>query len=103
MFGEEKAIARLGLWLGLGIWALIMSISLIVFLDPRPEDITVGRMAQFLGLQAMAGAVGVMIWELGRMFRRGTTIRRLSRVPLALALCIMSGMTAMTILAVVSR
>jgi hypothetical protein len=39
----------------------------------------------YLGWQGIAGMVAVAVYAIGRVWEKGTTIRRMSRVPLLLA------------------
>jgi hypothetical protein len=74
-------------WIGLILWALAFAASFIVtgMTDPTGDGFTRGlnRVTTFLGWQAAAGLIGIVLWVVGNGFAKGTWARRLSRAPAA--------------------
>lgn len=84
----------------LAIWAAAWVFSLVqVFAEPTGDGFTRGmnRVTGFLGWQGVAGVVALGLWGLGRGFPKGSGVRRISAVPLGIALALALALVGMVI------
>ncbi|MGI1662939.1 hypothetical protein ACRDNQ_11915 [Palleronia sp. KMU-117] len=86
----ESDLRRLVLMTCLALWALLWGWSFATFVGTEPggEVSALGsdRMTTFLGWQMAAALPAFAAWVLGRDWPPDSGVRRLSRVPLRLAL-----------------
>ncbi len=70
-------------------WLLAWAASVAVFwaLEPTGDGFARGlnRVMAFLGWQAIAAMLAPVVWGIGRAWPKGSAVRRLSRVPMGLA------------------
>ncbi len=70
-------------------WLLAWAASVAVLwtLEPSGEGFVRGlnRVTAFLGWQAIAAMLAPVVWGIGRAWPKGSAVRRLSRLPMALA------------------
>ncbi|MEL7029889.1 MAG: hypothetical protein AAGL49_11955, partial [Pseudomonadota bacterium] len=82
-------MTRTLIWALMAVWAGLYAWSFIAFQITAPTDFGftkgLNRVTTFLGWQAAAGAVGVVVWMMGGAFERGSVGRWLARGPVALA------------------
>ena len=88
--GHER---RLWILMGLlALWLAAYGYSIVVLLGAdQPADSAVqglSRWAGFLGWQGVAGITAMAIWGVGRGLTKRTGIRRISSVPLGMALAL---------------
>ena len=78
------------LWALLALWAALYASSFVLsyLTEPTGDSFTRGfnRLSLFLQLQGAACVLAVILWIQGRTVRRGTSLRRLTRLPGILAL-----------------
>ena len=90
---------RLWLMVLTALWVMVWGGSFVAFVltEPAGEDFVRGfnRVATFLGWQGIAGVLAIAIWGVGRGWRRGSPPRRLSRVPLTLAILLLLAILAL--------
>ena len=72
----------LALWLAAGI------VSVMVLLRSQPLGPGLSPMQGFLGWQGVAGMLGFGCWGIGMGFPRGSPVRRVAAIPLAVALAL---------------
>jgi len=67
--------------------------------DPTGDGFTRGlnRVTGFLGWQGVAGILAFACFGVGRSFPKGSDIRRISAVPLGMAVALILGLTAWSI------
>lgn len=82
----------------LALWLLSFAASFVITAHTAPSDfgLTAGlnRIETFLGWQLAAAFLGVLAWLAGNRQTRGSVLRRLSRVPLALFALFVAGLVA---------
>ena len=88
--GHER---RLWILMGLlALWLAAYGYSIVVLLDTDRATGSVvqglSRWTGFLGWQGVAGITAAAIWGVGRGFPKRTGIRRISAVPLGMALAL---------------
>lgn len=88
--GHER---RLWILMGLlALWLAAYGYSIVVLLgtDPPMDGVarSTDRWTVFLGWQGVAGITATAIWGVGRGFPKRTGIRRISAVPLGMALAL---------------
>lgn len=85
----DSDLRRLVLMACLALWALMWgwSVAAFAWADPVSTDAVrgTGRMTTFLGWQMAAALPAFAAWALGRDWPAASGVRRLSRVPLQLA------------------
>lgn len=71
-------------------WVFAFGFAFFTFAttDPTGESFTRGmnRITSYLGWQGVAGMISIALISVGRGWPRGTAVRRMSGVPLALAI-----------------
>ena len=81
---------RLLLTVLMAVWVLVFGYAFVAFWTTAPTGDGFGRglnrVVTYLGWQGIAGMLAVAIWGVGRSWPKGAGARRLSAVPLALAL-----------------
>ncbi len=89
------------IWLLMAVWAVLFAASFaMAFLTgPSGDGFTRGlnRIEIFAQLQFGAGAVGGLIWLIGRRLTRGSALRWISRIPVlmvALLIAVIGGIIA---------
>ena len=74
----------------MALWALAFAYAFVAFWTTAPSGDGFGRglnrVVTYLGWQGIAGMLAVAIWGVGRGWPKGSSARRLSAVPIALAL-----------------
>ena len=70
----------------LALWLAAYGYSIVYLLNTDPATGSANRFTGFLGWQGAAGIFAFAIWGVGRGFPRNTGIRRISSVPLGIAL-----------------
>ena len=76
----------------IALWAAAWGYSLVaVFADPTGDGFSRGlnRVKGFLGWQGIAGMIALALWGVGREFDRNSGLRRISGVPLGMALALL--------------
>jgi len=88
-------VAVWALWLGAVIYSVVFLLT-----EPATGDgFTRGmnRITGFLGWQGVAGTLAVGVWGVGRGFAKGSGARRISAVPLWLALALVLSIVALVV------
>ena len=71
-------------------WLLAFAYAFVAYMTTSPTDIGLtrglNRVTAFLGWQGVAGILAVAVFAIGNAWPRASGIRRLSRIPLGLAL-----------------
>ncbi|MEO0692488.1 MAG: hypothetical protein AAFY90_06405 [Pseudomonadota bacterium] len=91
---------RMLLLIGLGaVWVLAYGYSFAVFAltEPTGDGFVRGmnRVRVFFGWQGVAGMLAIAIWGLGRQWPKGSPARRISLVPIGLALLLIAGISGL--------
>lgn len=77
------------------LWFLAFGYAFVAFwiTPPEGDGFTRGsnRVLSFLGWQGIAGMIAVALWGVGRGWPKGAPARRMTAVPLALALLLVAG------------
>ena len=86
---------RRALWLVIlaAIWVMVFAYAFYAYLEAPPE----GHQARqaFLGWQAIAGLFSIAIWAIGRHWPRRTPMRRLTSVPILIAVLLAASIFAL--------
>lgn len=96
----------LGLMVLLALWVAAWGYSLVpLFAEPTSDGFTRGmnRMAGFLGWQGVAGMIALALWGIGRGLPNGSGARRISGVPLGMALALLLVLVGMVLWAQLSH
>jgi len=90
MTDEKTQNRMLALMVMLALWLATFgySVSILLSGDPAADVFTGGlsRASKFLGWQGVAGVVAVAVWGVGRGFPRVSGIRRITGIPIGIAL-----------------
>lgn len=86
----------LALWLGAYGYSLFVVLNAASVASATLPDTAAS--AGFLGWQAIAGVIAFACWAVGRTFPGDTGIRRISGVPLGMALAVVIGLVAYALL-----
>ena len=85
----------------LAAWAVVYgySIYFLLTVSPQGDGVTRGlnRISGFLGWQGLAGIIAFACWGIGWAFARSSSIRRISAVPMAMALALLMVMVGMVL------
>ena len=79
-------MVMIALWLA----ASAYSVAFLINVEPTGDGFTRGlnRVSGFLGWQGVAGMLAFAVWGVGLGFPKGSGIRRISAVPLGMALAL---------------
>jgi len=105
MAGDKSETRKLLLMALLALWVAAFGYS-IIFAATTPtsgDGFTRGmnRITGFLGWQGVAGTLAFACWGVGWSFERGLGIRRISTVPLGMALLVILAIIGWTVVAMV--
>ncbi|MEQ9014724.1 MAG: hypothetical protein RLO38_04185 [Roseovarius confluentis] len=94
MMKEQPAKPTFLLTVLFAIWAMCFAYSFVSFAVTAPsgDGFTRGlnRISSFLGWQGIAGLLSIVLWVLGRSWPRGSSVRRMSVVPIWIALLLLA-------------
>ncbi len=86
---DTRTLLLMGL---LALWAVVFAYSVyFLFITPATDDgfsRGLSRINGFLGWQGVAGMLGFACWGIGWSFPKGSGIRRVSALPLGMALAL---------------
>lgn len=89
MADEPSDSRRFGLTLLVAIWAMAFVYAFVAAAMAEPPDggsLALGRARAYLGWQGLAGLLAIAVLGVGRRWPKGSSVRRLSLVPLAIAI-----------------
>ena len=98
--------ARLLLTVLAAAWGLAFAYAFVSFAITPPNDMGftrgLNRIEAFLGWQGVAGVLAIAIFAIGRRWPVGTSIRKLSMVPLILLALLVSAIAVIILWAVLA-
>lgn len=101
MSSGDKARPYFLLTLLFALWAGAFLYGFFAFYMAEPEASGLAwganRIRSFLGWQGIAGLLALWVFALSRAWGAGTSVRRLARVPLGLALCLMAAIAGVIV------
>ena len=97
MADENSETQTLMLMVLLALWLAAWAYSVVLLLSAWQAGPGPNRMIGFFGWQGVAGILAFTCWGVGASFAKGSGIRQVSAVPLAMAFTLALVVTGMTL------
>ncbi|PHQ96274.1 MAG: hypothetical protein COB40_08940 [Marinosulfonomonas sp.] len=95
---DSKTLLLMGL---LALWLAVYGYSIIYYLTTGDKTAAtlpgLSRVAGFMGWQGVAGMIAFACWGIGWGFPKGSGVRRISAVPLGMALALVLALLGLAV------